>query len=315
MIMRRTARVSNDCNPSAGRRSGSSRPPERAKRVEGLSAARSWSGLVGPAVQQHFVVEVRARRPAGRADVADDVAALDVLAGHHREAREVAVARGDAEAVVERRRGCRSCRSQPGAQRPCRRRWRRPAGPVGGDVEAGVEVRGAGERVAAGCRSATSASRRRPDRRRRRGQRLAALRPGPEAIQLRLEPCRTSRSEPEGRIPGGDGARDRRGQIARSVPPPIARWRDRRRAAGPSRVRPAGSMRGGAERVGGVLQAGHCAASCAGRVAVVRVLDLQRRVLPQQIGNHRARAPRRPAKNSAGNPIRAERPPPARGRR
>ena len=47
----------------------------------GYRPARSLSGLVSWPLTQHFVVEVRARRAAGRADVADDVAAVDLLAG------------------------------------------------------------------------------------------------------------------------------------------------------------------------------------------------------------------------------------------
>ena len=61
-------------------------------------------------------------------------------------------------------------------------------------------------------------------------------------------------------------------------------------------------LRGGAERVGGVLQAGHLRGELRRRVAVVRVLGLQRRVLPQQIGNHRARAPRRGREKQRGKP-------------
>ena len=120
--------------------------------------ARSVSGLVRRPFTR-LVVQVGAGRAAGGADVADHVAALDLLAAVDREPREVAVARDDAEAVVEHRPGCR------------RRRWRRRCDDavaggehrlavVGRDVEAGMEVRAAGERIRRGCRRATTASRR-----------------------------------------------------------------------------------------------------------------------------------------------------------
>src|SRR5687768_18584034 len=51
------------------------------------------------AVLQHLVVEVVAGRVPGVADVADEVAAPYALAGLHGGRREVAVARGEAEAV------------------------------------------------------------------------------------------------------------------------------------------------------------------------------------------------------------------------
>src|SRR6185436_16535796 len=54
------------------------------------------------AVHPHFVVEMGAGRAAGGADIADDVAPLDALLAHHRDARQMAVLRDDAEAVVER---------------------------------------------------------------------------------------------------------------------------------------------------------------------------------------------------------------------
>ena len=66
------------------------------------------------AVGEHLVVEVVAGRPAGGADVADEVAALHLGALLDREVEQVAVARLETEAVVEDDRGCRS---RPGSRR------------------------------------------------------------------------------------------------------------------------------------------------------------------------------------------------------
>src|SRR5690606_25776910 len=50
-------------------------PRQETQRINGLS------------VEKDFVVQVRVRRAAGRADVTDDVATLDFLAGFHGKAR------------------------------------------------------------------------------------------------------------------------------------------------------------------------------------------------------------------------------------
>src|SRR5207245_503754 len=53
------------------------------------------------AVREDLVVHVRAGRSTGRSDVADHVAAPDVLTGLHRERAQVTVARRQSESVVE----------------------------------------------------------------------------------------------------------------------------------------------------------------------------------------------------------------------
>ena len=58
-------------------------------------------GLTGAAVDADFIVEVVAGRAAGRAHAADLLAAGDVIAGLNQHRRHVAVAGGDAAAVVE----------------------------------------------------------------------------------------------------------------------------------------------------------------------------------------------------------------------
>ena len=156
----------------------------------------------------------------------------------------------------------------------------------------GVELRGAGERVAAGAVLRRQAAGDRPDRRRGRGQRLPAFRPGPESIQLRLEHVQDVAHQPERRITGGDRAGNRRGQIAQRA----ATHRPVGDGRGQALHRPRDlrvEFGGGAERVRGLLQARHLRGELRRRVAIVGVLDLQRRVLPQQVGNHCARAPRR----------------------
>ena len=138
------------------------------------------------AVGENFVVQVRAGRAAGRADVADDVAALDVLARLDVERAQMAVARRQAEAVLED--------DQVAVVAGVRRRLDRAVGRrvdrlalVGGDVDALMKARLAGERIAAAAERAGQPAVRRPDRRRRGGQRFAPLDVAAHVAQPALE--------------------------------------------------------------------------------------------------------------------------------
>src|SRR5262249_21915714 len=64
-----------------------------------LRPRQQFERIDGRSVQQDLVMQVRRRRAARRANVADDFAALDLLANAHGVAREVTEARLDAETV------------------------------------------------------------------------------------------------------------------------------------------------------------------------------------------------------------------------
>src|SRR5271169_2530026 len=67
----------------------------------GHSQAQIFVGIYGDVVDADFVVEMGAGGASALADVADGVAAVDVLAGGYSEAGKMAVAGGDAVAVVD----------------------------------------------------------------------------------------------------------------------------------------------------------------------------------------------------------------------
>ena len=97
------------------------------ERREGRLYFREQLERVGQlAVQQDLVVQVRAGRSAGRADVADHVAAVDAVARVDGEPRQVAVPRDDAVAVVDHNEVAVGAARRRRSQR-CRRRWRAPA--------------------------------------------------------------------------------------------------------------------------------------------------------------------------------------------
>ena len=120
-------------------------------------------------------MQVGAGRAAGRADVADDVAALDALAGRDVEPAQMSVAGRQPEVVREHDQVAVLRRRAPPIRR-CRRPSRRRVALVGGDIDALVIAGLAGERIAAAAERAGQPAVRRPDGRRRGGQRFASSR-------------------------------------------------------------------------------------------------------------------------------------------
>src|SRR5690606_37331286 len=131
------------------------------------------------AVQQNFVVQVRTRGPARRTDVADQVAASNLLPRLHGKAREVAVARRDPGAVLDH--DGVAVIAVVGAAADdavgCRTDGRAA---VGGNVEAGVEVLAAVDRIAARAETRGEPAGDRPECRRGAGQGLLAFDSGPD---------------------------------------------------------------------------------------------------------------------------------------
>src|SRR5579864_1654123 len=98
-------------------------------------------------VHEDFVVEMRAGGTSGRADIANDIATLDGLAGLYAEFAQMAVPRQQAESVVEDDEVAVISGVGRGFDRAVRRRV--DGLPLfGRDVESLVKARLPGERVA-----------------------------------------------------------------------------------------------------------------------------------------------------------------------
>src|SRR6185503_1689166 len=120
------------------------------------------------AVHPDLVVQMAAGGPPRRSDVTDDVAALDLLAVGDREARQVAVLRDDAEAMVEHHHVAVGAVGPGGADGRVAGGHDRLA-VIGGDVEPGMKVLVVGEGILARPVVGRQPPRHWPDRRRRRG--------------------------------------------------------------------------------------------------------------------------------------------------
>ena len=104
----------------------------------GYRQAKIFVGVYGDVVDADFVVEMGAGGASALAYVADGVAAMDVLPGGDGEAREVAVASGDAVAVVEHD-GASVAAEEVGEGDGAIGRRDHGRAYVGGDIDAGVE--------------------------------------------------------------------------------------------------------------------------------------------------------------------------------
>ena len=242
------------------------------------------------AVHPDLVMQVGAGRSAGGADIADHVAALDVLIADDAEARKMAVLGDDAEAVVERH------HVAVGAVGACGRDGRvagREDGlaVVGGDIEAGMKVPLVREGIPAVAVTGREPAGHRPDRRGRRREGVPPL----DAVTDRVEAAfdhAEQVAEHAQRGVGRPGAQQRgeRGAADAAHGP---RLDDRRqlvhRAAG-VRVH-SGPL---AKLIHGRLQRRNLPHELAGRLTIAVVLDLEGLGGASEIGDGRRRTPSSP---------------------
>ena len=99
-------------------------------------------------------MEVAAGRAAGRAHQADQLAAVDVLAGLRRCAGKDGRSGSGCRGRDRSRRDCHSRRCSTRSGRRCRRRWRRRRAERAGEVDAGVHGGAAAERIGADAEAA-----------------------------------------------------------------------------------------------------------------------------------------------------------------
>ena len=103
-----------------------------------LPSGEIFVGVYGDVVDADFVVEMGAGGASALANVADGVAAVDVLSGGDGEAGQVAVAGGDAVAVIEHD-GASVAAEEVGEGDGTVGRRDHGRAYVGGDIDAGVE--------------------------------------------------------------------------------------------------------------------------------------------------------------------------------
>src|SRR5438132_427183 len=161
-------------------------------------------------VDEDFVVQVRAGRTAGGADQADHVAARDAVADLHAVAAQMTVARRETEGVLQDDQVAVVARERGRLDDAVGGRVHRLAF-FSGDVDAGVVLGLAAERIAAAAEESGEPAVRRPDRRRRVGELLAAFDVAPHEVQAALE----SLEEIAKRAERVFGRSDRSGEHAR----------------------------------------------------------------------------------------------------
>src|SRR4051812_48938180 len=137
------------------------------------------------AVGEHLVVQVVAGRAAGAADMADHVAAIDLLAGLYLVVEEVSVARLEPEAVVHGDEIAVTAFPADVRDGAGRRREHGLAA-FAGNVETRVEVVATRERIGAMAHRRREPALRRPDRRRCRGERITAVDGAADNVEARL---------------------------------------------------------------------------------------------------------------------------------
>src|SRR5262249_49504184 len=112
------------------------------------TGAEEFLGVDSLAIDTGLVVQVRAGRAAGRADLADDLADLHVLTDLDQDRREVAVARREAVAVIDLDHATVATRPSGRRHRAVRGDAHRIAGRRA-EIEAGVHGGPAEERIGA----------------------------------------------------------------------------------------------------------------------------------------------------------------------
>ena len=150
-------------------------------------------------VGEHFVVEMRPRRPAGGTDVTDDVTALDRRALPDRELGEVAVPRHQAESVVDDDEVAVVAARRRQLDLAGRRREDRCSF-FGRNIEPRVKISIACERIRAHAVTGREPSMDRPDRRRRIHQRLAFFDVSADGAEMSLEAAEHVAQHREGLI-------------------------------------------------------------------------------------------------------------------
>src|SRR5262245_40819745 len=163
----------------------------------GLLLREELEGIEEPAVRHHLVVEVRAGRAAGASELADQLTALHMVAGVDHECGEVTVAGLEPEPVVEDDQVAVATGVARLRHNTCGSRVNRLA-LLAGDIEAGMVVGVAGQRVHARTHCGCEPPLGWPDRRRRGRQRIPLFNVGSDRLQPRFEALEQRAKEPEG---------------------------------------------------------------------------------------------------------------------